>query len=75
VDPGNPGVFFPRGTHEKDVTLQIGLLLRDELERRGIAVRMTRTTDTLIALGDRGGYCTEACDLFVSQHVNSLARR
>jgi N-acetylmuramoyl-L-alanine amidase len=75
VDPGNPGVFFPRGTHEKDVTLQIGLLLRDELERRGIAVRMTRTTDTLIALGDRGGYCTEACDLFVSLHVNSLARR
>ena len=39
------------------------------------ASRMTRTTDTLIALGDRGGYCTEACDLFVSIHVNSLARR
>src|SRR6185437_10151551 len=75
VDPGNPGVFFPRGTHEKEVTLQIGLLLRDELKRRGIGVRMTRTTDTLIALGDRGGYCTESCDLFVSLHVNSLARR
>jgi N-acetylmuramoyl-L-alanine amidase len=75
VDPGNPGVFFPRGTHEKEVTLQIGLLLRDELKRRGVGVRMTRTTDTLIALGDRGGYCTEACDLFVSLHVNSLARR
>ena len=75
VDPGNPGVFFPRGTHEKEVTLQIGLLLRDELKRRGIGVRMTRTTDTLIALGDRGGYCTEACDLFVSLHINSLARR
>jgi N-acetylmuramoyl-L-alanine amidase len=75
VDPGNPGVYFPRGVKEKDVTLQIGLLLRDELRRRGIGVRMTRTTDTLIALGDRGGYCTEACDLFVSLHVNSLARR
>src|SRR4029079_18462897 len=36
---------------------------------------MTRTTDTLIALGDRGGYCSEACDLFVSLHVNSPARR
>lgn len=75
VDPGNPGVYFPRGVKEKDVTLQIGLLLRDELKRRGIGVRMTRTTDTLIALGDRGGVCTEACDLFVSLHVNSLARR
>ncbi len=75
VDPGNPGVFFPRGTREKEVTLQVGLLLRDELKRRGIGVRMTRTTDTLIALGDRGGYCTADCDLFVSLHVNSLARR
>lgn len=75
VDPGNPGVYFPRGVKEKHVTLQIGLLLREELKRRGIGVRMTRTTDTLIALGDRGGYCTEACDLFVSLHVNSLARR
>ena len=75
VDPGNPGVFFPRGTREKDVTLAVGLLLRDELKRQGVSVRMTRSSDTLIALGDRGAYCTEACDLFVSLHVNSLARR
>jgi len=75
IDPGNPGVFFPRGTREKDVTLQIGLLLRNELKRRGVGVQMTRTSDTLIALGDRGSYCTESCDLFVSLHVNSLARR
>ena len=75
VDPGNPGTYFPRGVREKDVTLQVGILLRDELKRRGVGVRMTRTTDTLIALGDRGGYCTAACDLFVSLHVNSLARR
>jgi N-acetylmuramoyl-L-alanine amidase len=75
VDPGNPGTYFPRGVREKDVTLQVGLLLRDELKRRGVGVRMTRSSDTLIALGDRGGYCTAACDLFVSLHVNSLARR
>ena len=75
LDPGNPGVFFPRGIREKDVTLQVGLLLRNELKRRGIGVQMTRTSDTLIALDDRGSVCTEACDLFVSLHVNSLARR
>jgi N-acetylmuramoyl-L-alanine amidase len=75
VDPGNPGVFFPHGTREKDVTLAVGLLLRDELKRQGVGVQMTRTSDTLIALGDRGSFCTEACDLFVSLHVNSLARR
>jgi N-acetylmuramoyl-L-alanine amidase len=75
VDPGNPGVFFPRGTREKDVTLAVSLLLRDELSRQGVGVQMTRTSDTLIALGDRGAFCTEACDLFVSIHVNALARR
>jgi len=75
VDPGNPGMFFPRGVREKDVTLQIGLLVRDELKRRGVAVRMTRTTDTLIALGDRGAYCSDGCDLFLSIHINSLPRR
>jgi N-acetylmuramoyl-L-alanine amidase len=75
VDPGNPGTYFPRGVREKEVTLQVGLLLREELRERGVGVRMTRTTDTLIALGDRGGFCTAACDLFVSLHVNSLARR
>ncbi|MEP6571146.1 MAG: N-acetylmuramoyl-L-alanine amidase [Gemmatimonadota bacterium] len=75
IDPGNPGIFFPRGITESDVTLQIGILLREELKRRGVDVRMTRTTDTLIALADRGSYCTETCDLFVSLHVNSLKKR
>ena len=75
VDPGNPGYYFPRGVREKDVTLSVGLLLRDELRRRGIKVVMTRTTDTLINLFDRGGYCTEECDLFVSLHVDALDPR
>ena len=75
IDPGNPGLFFPRGVREKDVTLQIGLLVRSELQRRGVAVRMTRTTDTLIALGDRGSYCSDGCDLFLSIHINSLPKR
>ena len=74
-DPGNPGLYFPGGLKEKHVTLQIGLLVRDELRKRGIGVRMTRARDTLIALGDRGRYCTEECDLFVSLHVNALPRR
>ena len=33
----------PAGLKEKDVTLQMSLLLRDELRARGITVRMTRT--------------------------------
>ncbi len=75
VDPGTHGRFFPTGVTESKVTLQLGLLLRDELKKRGIGVVMTRTTDTLIALRDRGRFCSNACDLFVSIHVNSLPPR
>jgi N-acetylmuramoyl-L-alanine amidase len=75
VDPGNPGLFFPNGLREKDVTLQLSLLVRDELAARGVKVVMTRRTDTLIDLRSRGGYCRDDCDLFVSIHVNSLPRR
>ncbi|HEY3935187.1 MAG TPA: N-acetylmuramoyl-L-alanine amidase [Gemmatimonadales bacterium] len=76
TDPGNPGMFFPRGLREKDVTLAVGLLVRDELVQRGVKVRMTRTTDTLINLGQRAPrFCQTDCDLFVSIHVNSLNPR
>lgn len=75
VDPGNPGVYFPRGVREKEVNLAVSLLLRDELQRRGIEVVMTRTRDTLIDLRHRGRYCSDECDLFVSIHVNALPRR
>jgi N-acetylmuramoyl-L-alanine amidase len=75
VDPGNPGLYFPGGLKEKDITLDLSLLLRDELSRRGVRVVMTRHTDTLIDLRSRGAYCTAECDLFVSIHVNSLPRR
>lgn len=75
VDPGTHGNFFSAGMTESKAVLQIGLLLRDELKSRGIGVVMTRTTDTLISLYDRGRYCRDACDLFVSIHVNSLPPR
>ncbi|HWZ27712.1 MAG TPA: N-acetylmuramoyl-L-alanine amidase [Gemmatimonadales bacterium] len=72
VDPGNPGVYFDRGISEKDVTLSVARLLRNELVRRGIEVEMTRTSDTLISLYDRPYTCVDSCDLFVSIHVNSM---
>lgn len=74
IDPGNPGIFFPRGINEKHVTLQVALLLRDELKERGVKVVMTRTTDTLIGFRDRARFCIAECDLFVSLHVDALPR-
>jgi len=72
ADPGNPGRYFPDGLVEKDITLAISRLLRAELVRRGIAASLTRTTDTLIDLTDRGALCRAECDLFVSVHVNAM---
>jgi N-acetylmuramoyl-L-alanine amidase len=74
-DPGNPGLAFPRGVREKDVTLALGRALKEALERRGIKVLLTRTADVRVDLRERAKMCTSECDLFVSLHVNSLPRR
>jgi N-acetylmuramoyl-L-alanine amidase len=75
MDPGNPGLYFPRGVREKDVTLQIAVLLQTELKKQGVGVVMTRTKDTLINLADRATYCNHECSLFVSLHVDALDSR
>lgn len=57
---------------EKTIALQVSLKLRTALEARGVGVVMTRTRDTLIALGDRGPIANRARgDVFVSIHVNA----
>lgn len=73
--PGNPCLFCPKGVREKDVTLGIAKRLQAELERRGINVVMTRSSDTLIELEDRARFCQDDCDLFVSIHVDALSPR
>lgn len=62
--------------YEKNITLAVSKALRTALEERGIGVVMTRTTDTLIALSDRGKIANQAKgDLFVSIHVNAANPR
>ena len=57
---------------EKNVTLVVAKRVGAALGKRGIDVKYTRTTDTLIALSDRGRIANEAhADLFVSIHVNA----
>lgn len=76
-DPGMRG-WSPERTpvREKDVTLGVALQLEQELERRGYAVVMTRRTDTLIALDDRGRIANRSKgDLFISVHVNAANPR
>lgn len=61
---------------EKYVTLAVAKLLAQELRGSGVEVLMTRTTDTLIALSDRGRIANRnKGDLFVSIHVNATGSR
>lgn len=61
---------------ESSITLALSKRLRAEFESRGVEVVMTRTTDTLIALDDRGRIANRArADVFVSIHVNAANPR
>ena len=61
---------------EKQITLAVSRELQRALEARGVGVVMTRTTDTLIALADRGRKANQAkADLFISIHVNAANPR
>lgn len=81
IDPGHggkdPGAHGPSGTEEKDITLKVGLKLRDLLSKQpGIRVLMTRDRDVFIELEDRAKFAnSNEADLFVSIHVNSHPQR
>jgi N-acetylmuramoyl-L-alanine amidase len=70
------GMIGPIGTSpwftEKDVTLSVAKKLATVLHARGFDVLMTRTTDTLIALSDRGRIAnSNHGDVFISIHCNA----
>jgi len=70
------GMTGPIGTPawfvEKDVTLSVATKLATVLRARGMDVLMTRTTDTLIALADRGRIANaNHGDVFISIHCNA----
>jgi len=74
------GMTGPIGTPawfvEKDVVLSVAQKLATVLRARGMDVLMTRTTDTLIALSDRGRIAnSNHGDVFISIHVNAPGSR
>ncbi|NIP78316.1 MAG: N-acetylmuramoyl-L-alanine amidase, partial [Gemmatimonadetes bacterium] len=83
IDAGHggpdPGAIGPSGLREKDVVLQVAKRLARVLADRGYEIRMTRTTDTLIALDDRGHMANEwrggRPGLFLSIHANKVSDR
>ena len=80
VDAGHGGpdhgmvgpIGAPHTLQEKAITLAVAGKVGAALRKRGIDVVQTRTTDTLIALSDRGRIANEhKGDLFLSIHVNA----
>lgn len=78
VDPGARG---PSGTREKDVTLRVARMVAELLrDDPTLEVRMTRDSDTLIALHDRARFANRWKDegqpaVFISIHCNANESR
>ena len=79
IDPGHggtdSGAVGQNGTREKDVVLQIGLLVKAALERNNIDVVMTREKDIVsgkLVIADRCRIANNAnVDYLVSIHANA----
>ena len=71
-DVGAVGELDGMKIYEENINLTISLLVRDELEKRGFTVVMSRETDVFIELAERVDMANAAkADMFVSLHCNS----
>jgi len=85
IDPGHGGIqkvggssannaFGVEGTLEKDLTLDIGLLLQEYLLGSGHEVLMTRESDVNLGLKDRANIANDfESDIFISIHFNGYS--
>ncbi|WP_144483344.1 N-acetylmuramoyl-L-alanine amidase [Bacillus pumilus] len=77
IDPGHGGTdsgAAANGLLEKNITLQIAILLRDMLisEYDGVSVRLSRSTDQSVTLAQRTNAANSwGADYFVSIHINA----
>lgn len=76
LDPGHggkdPGAMVGE-VMEKDITLAVALMVREQLEEEGITVIMTREEDVYPTLTERADLANqEEADLYISIHVNAL---
>jgi len=77
LDPGHGGAELgaigPSGIREAQVNLGIALKVRDQLQKEGATVYMTRVDDTDVSLDDRVAMArAKGVDLLISIHNNAL---
>ena len=78
VDPGHGGAenagAMCGGVWEREVNLDVGMRLTEELRRRGFVVTITRTEDVFVGLEERAEVANVVgADLFISLHSNAAA--
>ena len=78
IDPGHGGKdsgATGNGYMEKNIVLEIGLELFEQLKAMGYTVYMTRSTDVFIELKDRTKFANDKmADLFLSVHANAIPK-
>ena len=78
IDPGHggkdPGAVGPSGIKEANVNLQVALKVAEKLQKAGLSVKLTRTTDTFVDLQPRCDIANSwMADYFVSIHCNAAS--
>lgn len=76
IDPGHGG-RDPGACHgnikEKDIVLDIGLILGELLVKEGFKVAYSRTNDTFVSLSERANKSNRlGSDIFISIHCNAF---
>ena len=78
LDPGHGGsdsgaVSKDKGLREKDINLKIAKYCQAALQRAGVSVVMTRSSDVAVGLSERVEIAARAgATVFVSLHINSV---
>lgn len=80
IDPGHggkdPGAISRGGLREKDVNLRVSKYLKEELQKKGYRVFLTRSTDIYLTLQERVDIAKKYnADLFLSIHANANKSR
>lgn len=79
IDAGHGGTEVGAtygGIYEKDINLAIAKVVQQELEKQGVKVYMTRTTDVTTSLSSRSNLANSInADLFVSVHNNAMPNK
>lgn len=76
IDPGHGGMdegCMVSEVKEKEVNLQIALLVKEKLEEKGMRVTLTREKDTYLTKEERADFANQVkADAFVSIHQNTF---